>query len=187
MGFYVALIVVVAAERLAELVVSRRNLAWARMRGGREVGFGHYPFMVVLHTGLLLACLGEAAHRAFIPALGWSMFAVVVLAQGLRWWCISILGPRWPARPVQRVSLSTARGLRFLGGLGTLAVFRPALLLRRRDALARRRAQDALATGWLRRRGRGRRNGFAFQRGLNLPDLFFDPLFLNLIAHQGHL
>src|ERR1035437_3783863 len=81
----------------------------------------------------------------------------------------------------------TARGLRFLGGLGTLAVFRPALLLRRRDALARRRAQDALATGWLRRRGRGRRNGFAFQRGLNLPDLFFDPLFLNLIAHQGHL
>src|ERR1035441_6149144 len=40
--------------------------------------------------------------------------------------------------------------------------------------------------GWLRRRGRGRRNGFAFQRGLNLPDLFFDPPFLNLIAHQGH-
>jgi methyltransferase len=100
MGFYVALIVVVAAERLAELVVSRRNLAWARMRGGREVGFGHYPFMVVLHTGLLLACLGEAAHRAFIPALGWSMFAVVVLAQGLRWWCISILGPRWNTRIV---------------------------------------------------------------------------------------
>src|ERR1035441_7534169 len=78
----------------------------------------------------------------------------------------------------------TARGLRFLGGLGTLAVFRPALLLRRRDSLARRRAQDALATGWLRRRGRGRRNGFAFQRGLNLPDLFFDPLFLNLIARS---
>src|ERR1039457_7388330 len=62
-----------------------------------------------------------------------------------------------PTRPVQRVSLPTARGLTFLGGLGTLAVFRPALLLRRRDALARRRAQDALATGWLRRRGRGRR------------------------------
>src|ERR1035437_5981290 len=91
-----------------------------------------------------------------------------------------------PARP-RESACPTARGLRFLGGLGTLAVFRPALLLRRRDALARRRAQDALATGWLRRRGRGRRNGFAFQRGLNLPDLFFDPLFLNLIAHQGHL
>ena len=61
-------------------------------------GFGHYPFMVVLHTGLLLACLVEAAQRPFIPALGWSMLAVVVLAQALRWWCIATLGPRWNTR-----------------------------------------------------------------------------------------
>jgi methyltransferase len=98
MTFYVVLIVAVALERLAELVVSRRNLAWATRRGGREHGFGHYPFMVVLHTGLLVACLVEAAHRPFIPALGWSMFAVVVLAQALRWWCITTLGPRWNTR-----------------------------------------------------------------------------------------
>ncbi|HEX7538013.1 MAG TPA: isoprenylcysteine carboxyl methyltransferase family protein [Dermatophilaceae bacterium] len=97
---YVLLIVVVALERLAELVVSRRNLAWALRHGGREYGFGHYPFMVVLHTGLLVACLVEAAHRGFIPALGWSMFVVVVLAQALRWWCITTLGPRWNTRIV---------------------------------------------------------------------------------------
>src|SRR5450631_2408543 len=95
---YGALIVAVAVERLAELVVARRNLAWARRRGGREYGFGHYPFMVVLHMGLLVGCLVEAAHRSFIPALGWSMLAVVVLAQALRWWCIRILGPRWNTR-----------------------------------------------------------------------------------------
>jgi methyltransferase len=94
---YVVLIVAVALERLAELVVSRRNLAWALGHGGREYGFGHYPFM---HTGLLVACLVEAAHRPFIPALGWSMFAVVVLAQALRWWCIISLGPRWNTRIV---------------------------------------------------------------------------------------
>src|ERR1035437_5785537 len=95
-----------------------------------------------------------------------------------------------PLRPSENRSALFA-ACRYLGPLGKLSatwrITRPALLLRRRDALARRRAQDALATGWLRRRGRGRRNGFAFQRGLNLPDLFFDPLFLNLIAHQGHL
>jgi methyltransferase len=95
---YVALIVVVAAERLAELVVARRNLAWARRRGGRELGFGHYPFMVVLHIGLLVGCLVEASHRPFIPALGWPMLALVILAQALRWWCISTLGPRWNTR-----------------------------------------------------------------------------------------
>jgi methyltransferase len=98
MTFYVVLIVAVALERLAELVVSRRNLAWAMGRGGREYSFGHYPFMVFLHTGLLVACLAEATRRPFIPALGWSMLAVVVLAQALRWWCITTLGPRWNTR-----------------------------------------------------------------------------------------
>jgi methyltransferase len=95
---YVALIVAVAAERLAELVVARRNLVWARTRGGREHGFGHYPFMVVLHVGLLFACLFEAGHRPFILGLGWSMLVLVLLAQALRWWCITTLGPRWNTR-----------------------------------------------------------------------------------------
>jgi len=100
MTAYIVLIAAVALERLAELVISRRNLAWARNQGGFESGFGHYPFMVVLHTGLLVACLVEAAQRRFIPALGWSMLAVVVLAQALRWWCIITLGPRWNTRIV---------------------------------------------------------------------------------------
>jgi methyltransferase len=98
MTLYVLLIVAVAVERLVELVVSKRNLAWARAHGGREYGFRHYPFMVFLHTGLLVACLAEAAHRSFIPALGWPMIAVVVLAQALRWWCITVLGRRWNTR-----------------------------------------------------------------------------------------
>jgi methyltransferase len=98
MDLYVLLILAVAAERLVELVVSKRNLAWARSRGGREYGFGHYPFMVFLHTGLLVACVIEASHRSFIPALGWPMLALVVLAQALRWWCITTLGPRWNTR-----------------------------------------------------------------------------------------
>ncbi len=100
MAWYAALIVVIALERLAELVVSRRNLSWALARGGREFGFGHYPVMVALHTGLLVASLLEAFHRSFVPALGWPMLAVVVLAQGLRWWCITVLGPRWNTRVV---------------------------------------------------------------------------------------
>lgn len=97
---YVVLILAVAVERLAELIVSKRNLAWARSRSGREYGQGHYPFMVALHTVLLIACLVEATHRSFIPTLGWPMLAVVVLAQVLRWWCITVLGPRWNTRIV---------------------------------------------------------------------------------------
>ena len=102
MMWYVLLIAVVACERLAELVIARRNLAWSLERGGVEVGAGHYPVMVVLHTGFLLGCLAEVVllNRPFLPALGWSMLAIVVAAQVLRWWCITTLGPRWNTRVV---------------------------------------------------------------------------------------
>jgi methyltransferase len=97
---YVVLILAVAVERLAELAVSKRNLAWSKARGGREYGFAHYPAMVALHAGLLVGCVVEAAHRLFIPALGWSMLVLVVLSQALRWWCILTLGRRWNTRVV---------------------------------------------------------------------------------------
>ena len=102
MSWYVLLIVAVALERLAELVVSQRNLSWSRARGGVEFGARHYPVMVILHTGLLAGCLVEAIalHRPFIPALGWPMLAIVLAAQGLRWWCIATLGRQWNTRVV---------------------------------------------------------------------------------------
>ena len=102
MMWYALLIAVVACERLAELVIARRNLAWSLERGGVEVGAGHYPVMVVLHTGFLLGCLAEVflLDRPFLPALGWSMLAIVVAAQVLRWWCITTLGPRWNTQVV---------------------------------------------------------------------------------------
>lgn len=99
---YLALIGAVAVERVAELVVSKRNLAWSRERGGTEFGAGHYPVMVVLHSALLVGCVVEVAvlHRPFLPALGWPMLAVVVATQVLRWWCISTLGHQWNTRVV---------------------------------------------------------------------------------------
>ncbi|WP_250445145.1 isoprenylcysteine carboxyl methyltransferase family protein [Actinotalea sp. C106] len=91
-----------ALERLAELVVSARNARWSFARGGVESGRGHFPAMVALHTALLLACVVEVvvADRPFLPALGWTAVAVVVASQGLRWWCITTLGPRWNTRVI---------------------------------------------------------------------------------------
>jgi methyltransferase len=102
MIWYVLLIAAVGCERVAELVVSNRNLAWSRTRGGIEFGAGHYPVMVVLHTGLLVGCLAEVIllHRPFLPSLGWPMLAIVVAAQALRWWCITTLGRQWNTRVV---------------------------------------------------------------------------------------
>ncbi|BBX18632.1 hypothetical protein CRI77_07720 [Mycolicibacterium duvalii] len=100
MTAYLLLIGAIAAERVAELVASQRNLRVSRARGGVEFGARHYPVMVVLHTGLLVGCVVEAAHREFLPALGWPMLAVVVAAQALRWWCIATLGYQWNTRVV---------------------------------------------------------------------------------------
>ncbi|MET0757519.1 MAG: isoprenylcysteine carboxyl methyltransferase family protein [Mycobacterium sp.] len=102
MAWYVVLIVAVALERFAELVVSKRNRAWSRARGGTEFGVRHYQVMVAVHTGLLAGCLIEtiALHRPFIPALGWPMLAIVLAAQGLRWWCIATLGRQWNTRVI---------------------------------------------------------------------------------------
>ncbi|MEU5375378.1 MULTISPECIES: isoprenylcysteine carboxyl methyltransferase family protein [unclassified Streptomyces] len=100
MIWYGLLVAAVAGERVAELVIARRNQRWSTARGAIVAGQGHYPAMVALHTGLLIACPAESwlLDRPFVPALAWPMLAVLVCAQALRWWCIHALGPRWNTR-----------------------------------------------------------------------------------------
>ncbi|SDQ65775.1 isoprenylcysteine carboxyl methyltransferase family protein [Quadrisphaera sp. DSM 44207] len=111
-GWYAVLLALVAAQRLLEVHLTRRNLRWARARGGVEAGRGHFPAMAALHTAFLLACLAEVLllDRPFLPALGWSMVAVLVLTQAVRVWCIRTLGPRWSARVVVVPGLPLVQG-----------------------------------------------------------------------------
>ncbi|WP_214401129.1 isoprenylcysteine carboxyl methyltransferase family protein [Pseudonocardia lacus] len=99
---YTLFVLAVGVERLAEMVVSTRHARWAMARGGVETGRGHYPVMVVLHTALLAGCVAEVwlAPRQFTPAPGWTMAALVLACQGVRWWCIAALGPRWNTRVI---------------------------------------------------------------------------------------
>jgi methyltransferase len=99
---FTALVALVGLERLAELVVSTRNAAWSFARGGVEYGRGHYAVMVALHSGFLVAMLVEAwVRRPEVSALlAWSMLALVLGSQALRWWCITTLGHRWNTRVI---------------------------------------------------------------------------------------
>ncbi|MFP5347655.1 MAG: isoprenylcysteine carboxyl methyltransferase family protein [Actinomycetes bacterium] len=101
-SWYLALVAAVALERVVELVVSKRHVESALLGGGVEHGRRHYPAMVLLHTGLLVGCVAEVllADRPFVPALGLPMLALVLAAQGLRWWCIATLGGRWTTRVI---------------------------------------------------------------------------------------
>jgi len=102
MIWYPILIVVVALMRLVELSWSARNARLLRARGGVESGAGHYPFMVALHAGFLVAAPSEVlvAGRPFVPALGLTMLALVLATTALRYWVIATLGGRWCTRVI---------------------------------------------------------------------------------------
>lgn len=123
---YTALITLVAAGRLFELRVAKRNLRALVARGGVEVAPEHYRWMVLLHTLFLVACPLEVwlLERPFLPWLGIPMLLLAVLAAGLRLWVIRTLDGRWTTRIVvlPRVTPVTGGPYRFLRHPNYLAV-----------------------------------------------------------------
>lgn len=99
---YALFVLATGGERIAELVISRRNAAAAFARGGVEYGRRHFPWMVALHTGLLLACVAEVAllERPFLPWLGWPMLVIAIACQAARYWIIRSLGEQWNTRVI---------------------------------------------------------------------------------------
>lgn len=103
LDLYLALIALVALERLVELALSTRNARRALAAGGVEAeSRGAYAAMVGTHAAFLLAAPLEVALWAppFVPAVGWPMLALVVAAMALRYWAIAALGARWNTRVI---------------------------------------------------------------------------------------
>lgn len=99
---YVGLVAAVAAERLVELVITRRHARRLVARGGVVVGQSHYGWMVLLHTTLLIAAPLEVwlAPRRFIAPLAAAALLTVVFTMALRYWVIATLGDRWTTNVV---------------------------------------------------------------------------------------
>lgn len=105
------LIVAVAAQRVVELRIARRNERLARERGAVEFGADHYPAIVALHTLWFLGMIVEIvlltrAVSPFWPAL----LAAFLLAQALRYWAIRTLGSQWNTRILVVPGASAVRG-----------------------------------------------------------------------------
>ncbi|AGP35290.1 isoprenylcysteine carboxyl methyltransferase family protein [Sorangium cellulosum] len=97
---YLAFLGAVAIERLAELVISRRNARRAFAKGGVEVGQAHFRAMALMHTAFLAACALEvdALDRPFPGLVGFAALAAALLAQAMRYWVIATLGEQWNVR-----------------------------------------------------------------------------------------
>jgi methyltransferase len=94
MTLAVVILVFVTLQRLAELVLARRNTARLLADGAVEAAPGHYPLIVLLHAAWL-AGLWYLAWNAPVQ-LGW--LALFILLQALRVWVLATLGPRWTTR-----------------------------------------------------------------------------------------
>lgn len=99
---FTVFVLLTGGERIGELVISKRHAAWAFARGGVESGRRHFPFMVALHTGLLVGSVAEVwlLGRPFIGVIGWPAFGIAVLCQVGRIWIIRSLGMQWNTRVI---------------------------------------------------------------------------------------
>lgn len=92
---YVALVLVEAGFRIAELRLSARN---ERGSSAPRAAASRYPAMVATHTALFVAPLVEIGVRRPRPRAAWVWIGVLAAATGLRWWAIASLGRSWNVR-----------------------------------------------------------------------------------------
>lgn len=95
LGWAQGVALLVAAQRLGELVYARRNESRLLARGAVESGASHYPLFILLHGAWLLAVF------LLIPAdqvPSWPLLALFLLLQMARVWVVATLGPYWTTR-----------------------------------------------------------------------------------------
>lgn len=54
-------IMLLAAQRIAEMIVARRNEQKVKKQGAVEYGEGHYPFLVLMHVLFFVSLTAEVA------------------------------------------------------------------------------------------------------------------------------
>jgi methyltransferase len=90
----IALLAFVTLQRLAELVYAKRNTRALMASGAREIGAGHYPYMVAMHSAWLVGLWVFGFDRP----VGLFWFLVFAVLQLLRIWVLATLGGRWTTR-----------------------------------------------------------------------------------------
>jgi methyltransferase len=91
--YFILFISFVIFQRLLELVVAKRNEAWARSQGAVEFGKAHYPFIVTLHTLFIISMIAEYFYLG--GEFSVIMMVIFLLLISLKIWTIGSLGKYW--------------------------------------------------------------------------------------------
>lgn len=89
-----AILALVTLQRLAELVIARRNTSRLLANGAYEIGAGHYPLIVGVHAFWLATLWYMAPGRPIL----WSLIGLFLMLQLGRLWVLATLGGRWTTR-----------------------------------------------------------------------------------------
>jgi methyltransferase len=101
LALLITFVVLIALQRVLELLLSRRHERALRAKGAYERGVGHYPVIVGLHAGWLVSTLVEGWVWGAELSILWPFWlALFVGGQALRYWAILSLGERWTTRVV---------------------------------------------------------------------------------------
>ncbi|MEM7214875.1 MAG: isoprenylcysteine carboxylmethyltransferase family protein [Pseudomonadota bacterium] len=87
-------LIFIITQRLGELYLAKRNTAALVGRGAEEHGAGHYPFMVALHTGWVIALVLGGYDKQVV----WFWLGIFAILQIFRVWILVTLGDRWTTR-----------------------------------------------------------------------------------------
>ncbi|WP_338749556.1 isoprenylcysteine carboxyl methyltransferase family protein [Bacillus sp. FJAT-52991] len=94
--FFYLFILLLAAQRLVELVYAKRNEKWMKAKGAEEFGQRHYPFMVLMHATFFVALVVEVSMKQSVLYPLWPFLLALFLGlQLMRLWTIRTLGRYW--------------------------------------------------------------------------------------------
>jgi methyltransferase len=91
------IILLVAAQRLAEAIYAERNARTLLAAGATEAGRRHYPLFVLLHAGWIAALLLAVSPDA---PVSWPLVTVYGVLQAGRAWVMVSLGRLWTTRVI---------------------------------------------------------------------------------------
>jgi len=98
-GWLAVFLLVVIAQRVAELVFSARNTRRLLAGGAREYGARHFPLLVLVHVLFPVGLAFEVLVLGSRPGEWWpAWLALWGCAQALRYAAVRALGERWSVR-----------------------------------------------------------------------------------------
>lgn len=124
---FVGIVAAVFLQRLSELRISQRHVAYLLTQGGREHGSNYLWVVKVLQLSWFVAMIAEVwwLDRPFLPVLAAVAMLAAIAGQFLRYLSMQALGSRWtlpiitiPGAPV--VDLGIYRYLRHPNWLGVI-------------------------------------------------------------------